>query len=141
VRSDHPEGLRTKRGLAVQNDTRRLITFANDFHVAESKPFGPTGPEGLEASLFRSKPRRQRQNPIRPQIACGPFAVCENPLDEMVPVTTDRVRQPPDLDDIDSQPHDHAASKTRLPAGKRHPGGILNVPRRSGLVSEIVYSQ
>ena len=119
MRSNHAKGLRAAHSLSVQDQPWWLVALTNHLDVAESKPLGPAGPKGLEASLLRRKARGESQKSVGPRIARRAFAVGEDSEDETVPMPTERVGQPGNLHHVDTKPNDHATSPTR-PLGRKN---------------------
>lgn len=133
--------LRPACRLTVKDQARGLIPFPDDFDVPKADPLGPPRAEGLEAGLLGGKTSGERENTVPTGVARSPFGLREDAPLEVVPMTTERRSHPGHLDHVDTQSQDQAASPAGPQAELARPGGILIVPRRPGLVSEIAYSQ
>jgi len=141
VRPDHPQLVRTLCGRAAKDQPRRPVPLPDDLDVTKAETFGPSGPQRLETGFLGRETGGERQDPVRARIARGPFGFGKNTLDEAVPVTAERIRHPGHLDDVDSQPHDHALSLPRRSRQIGEPRCYTDTPTTAGLVSEAAYSQ
>jgi hypothetical protein len=81
---------------------RRTIPFPNHLDVAKPEPFGPSGPQGLQASFLRREPGGEGQEAIGSRVTCRPLPSGEHLVDQAVPVPAERVGKAAHFDDVDS---------------------------------------